>query len=151
MKIDNKDFASLLKGIKEGYKNGDCSSLARHYYFLQVRNLRLFNAKNTRDKLYRWLFEYTTGYGVKPENTLILVLGLFIFFSMIFISGLIYCKNTNPLWNGLLLSSGSFFTFGAYTDLLRDLPDFFKIFFILESALNNSPKHLYNSSSQFLV
>jgi hypothetical protein len=44
-------------------------------------------------------------------------------------------QNDNPFWNGLLLSAGSFLTFGAYTDLLKELPDIFKLIFIIESAL----------------
>ncbi|MBA7581803.1 hypothetical protein ES708_23714 [subsurface metagenome] len=72
------------------------------------------------------LFEFITGYGIRPIRVLLSMLLFFILFSSVFIYKLGFAK-------GILLSAGAFFTFGTNANYLQFLSDWFTVIYIIEA------------------
>mgnify|MGYP001601910208 CR=1 FL=1 len=130
------DLAEIFKGIKEGYMAGDVIRQARQYFFKERQSIIRYNAKGWRGKASGYFLELIAGYGIKPIRVLLTMLTIFLIFSIFFIGKV-------GISEGLLLSSGAFFTFGANTHLLSTLSGFWKIIYILESFLGISLMALF--------
>jgi uncharacterized protein YjbI with pentapeptide repeats len=122
------NLSGLYTGIKESFENGKEYDLSREYYYQQLVAFRQYNITSKLRKVLSWLLDIISGYGVKPQRSLLCSLAVLSIFTIIFFFNLGFN-------DGLLLSTGSFFTFGAKTDRLNDLPAFFKILYVLESFL----------------
>jgi len=124
-KLNSKSLSEIYKGIKEGYLGGEVIKQSKNYFFKEKQAITRYNA-NCKNKITGYFHEYITGYGISPLRVLITMMIIFIVFTLIFIG------KTDCL-NGLLLSAGAFFTFGANIDYLKDMCTVFKIFYILEA------------------
>jgi|SRR5581483_104272 uncharacterized protein YjbI with pentapeptide repeats len=125
LKLSKSDLAEIFKGIKESYMAGDVIKQARQYFFKERQSVTRYNSKNLREKINGYFLELITGYGIKPFRVLLAMLIVFLIFSIIFISKIGFSE-------GLLLSAGAFFTFGANTNYLQTLGTLFKIVYIAE-------------------
>jgi uncharacterized protein YjbI with pentapeptide repeats len=134
-KLNNKDLSEIYKGIKEGYLGGEVIKESKKYFFKEKQAITRYNA-NCLNQITGYFHEYITGYGINPLRVLIGMAITFIIFSLIFIG------KTNCL-NGLLLSAGAFFTFGANIDCLKEMGTFFQIVYILEAFLGIASMALF--------
>lgn len=124
--LQNKHIAGIYKGIKDTYKSGNVIKQSRQYFFEERKALTRHNAKDWKEKIGGFFLEFLTGYGVRPFRVLRnMILGL-IFFSAFFIA-----KFGAP--QGLLISAGAFFTFGANVNYLQSTDTFWMILYIAES------------------
>lgn len=130
--LNKGSLAEVFKGIKDAYVAGNVSSKARDYLFEEKQSIRRYNSTRWA-KPGAYFLEWVTGYGTRPWNTLIAMALIFLVFSAAFISQIGYS-------DGLLLSAGAFFTFGANTERLRELNPaaFWRSLYVLESFLGIS-------------
>jgi hypothetical protein len=129
--LDKREIAGIFKGIREGYIAGDVIEKERNYFFKERQAVTRYNTKGRWKKLTSYFLEMVAGYGIKPLRVLVALIISFIIFSAIFMMELGFSE-------GILLSAGAFFTFGANSHLLSTLSPFFKIFYIMESFLGIS-------------
>ena len=129
--LDLKDLASVQYGIKDAYRNGRVISKYRKYHYLENQSLRKYNSSSVINRLFRALNELLTGYGVKPQRVLMWMVGTFSLYSFIF--ALHY-----DLRQGVLLSGGAFFTFGANTSMLATTHVMYLALYITEAFLGIS-------------
>ena len=134
--LDNKDRAEIYKGIKEGYRAGQVLRQARDYFFEERRSLTKYNSTGRVDKLFGKLLEITAGYGIGPVRVLLTMMTAFLMVSLPFVA-------LFGLSDGLLLSAGAFFTFGANTDKLQTLGLFLRTWYIFGSFLGVSLTALF--------
>ena len=125
-KLSKSDLAEIYKGIKEGYMAGDVIKQSRLYFFKERQSITRHNSKRLRERIGGYFLELIAGYGIKPFRVLLTMLIIFFIFSVVFIAKI-------GVSEGLLLSAGGFFTFGANTNYLQTLGTFFKIIYIAES------------------
>jgi len=135
-KLSKSDLAEIFKGIKESYMAGEVIKQARRYFYRERQFITRQNANNWRDKTGGYFLEYITGYGIKPYRVLLTMLIIFFIFSVIFVAKI-------GVSEGLLLSAGAFFTFGANTNYLQTLGTSFQIIYIAESFLGISLMALF--------
>jgi hypothetical protein len=122
------ELAEIYKGMKDGYKAGNVINKCRKYFFLERQAVRKYILDNRLEKMGNYLLEIVAGYGIKPVRVLLSMLFVFLLFSIIFTIDLGY-----P--NGLVLSTGAYFTNGAKSDLLPSIGSFYLLLFIIESFL----------------
>jgi hypothetical protein len=122
------DYAEIYRGIKESYRAGSVISKSREYYFLERHANTRYLIDGMFEKIGNYFLEYVVGYGIKPLRVLVSMILTFIVCTEIFIYKLGFT-------NGLLLSTGAYFTNGASSDLLRSIGTFYQIVFIIESFL----------------
>lgn len=135
-KFSKGSLAEILKGIKEGYTAGNVIEQARLYYFKERQSITRYNAKSLQEKIYGYSLELLAGYGVKPFRVLISMVTIFSIFSTFFIAKIGSSE-------GLLLSAGAFFTFGANSDRLQTLGNFCKVIYVAESFFGISLMALF--------
>lgn len=126
--FDPKELAELYKGLKNSYMAGKVINQSRDCYYLERQAITRYILENPFEKVGNYFLEIIAGYGIKPLRVLLWMVLLFIVFSLIFIAKIGY-----P--DGLLLSTGAYFTNGAGTPYLQDLGIFYQSLFILESLL----------------
>jgi hypothetical protein len=120
------DRAEFLKGIREGYEAGDVVDIADDYFVDERKKVTRFNTTGCTRKIRGYLLELVTGYGVRPIRVLTSMFFIFVIYSGIF-AVKFGCAD------GLMLSAGAFFTFGAQADLLNSACLFWRIIYILEA------------------
>jgi hypothetical protein len=125
LKLNKSNLAEIFKGIKEGYIAGDVIKKAREYFFKEKQSITKHNSKKLREKISGYFLELISGYGIKPFRVFLSMLTIFVIFSIVFIARIGFSE-------GLLLSAGAFFTFGANTNYLQTLGTLFKIVYIAE-------------------
>lgn len=125
-RLDKKDLAEILKGIREGFMAGEVSKKWRRFLFRERQCTTRFNARNWREKATGFFLEIVTGYGLKPFRVFGAMLTTFLLFSVIFVCQI-------GLWEGLLLSAGAFFTFGANSQYLWKMGGWAKVLYIAEA------------------
>lgn len=121
-----KELAELYKSLKNSYLTGKVINKSRDCYYLERQAITRYIIDNKYEKLGNFFLELIAGYGTKPLRVLVWMVMLFLIFSGIFINKIGY-----P--DGLLLSTGAYFTNGVESQQLRDLDIVYKSFFILES------------------
>jgi hypothetical protein len=104
-------LAAIYRGIREAYEAGRISHLQRGYIYAEKHALTRYNTPPGGRRIARRFLEVTTGYGIKPTRVLLTALALFA------VSASIFTLEFGIA--GFMLSAGSFFTFGANTDLLK--------------------------------
>jgi len=129
--LNKTELANIYKGIKEGYFAGAAHEQARQYFYKEKHYFTRYNSKGVRNKIFGLCLDLISGYGVRPWRVLFSMLMVFAIFSLVFCSRIGFS-------NGLLLSAGAFFTFGANTSYLQCFGNFFRLMYILESFLGVS-------------
>jgi hypothetical protein len=124
--LNSEYLAEIYKGIKDAYKSGNVIKQSRQYFFEERKALTRHNAKGWKDKIRGYLLEWVTGYGVKPSRVIGTMIAVLSLFSSVF-AIIIGARQ------GLLLSAGAFFTFGANTHYLQDAGTFLTFLYIAES------------------
>lgn len=105
IKLESKEVPEIYKSIKDAYLAGEAFREYRKYFFLQ-KHFERNNSENILGKLSALLQEFSTGYGVKPENTILLTIVVLLFFAFLF------AFDTNSTSSPLLLSLAAFATVG---------------------------------------
>jgi len=126
IKLNKTEHAEIYSGIKESYGAGNVFKQSRQYFFKQKQCLTRYNVNNLREKIGGYFLEFIAGYGTKPIRVLLSMLITFLFYSSFFMVKL-------GIANGLMLSAGAFFTFGANTNYLQTLCLPFKVLYIAEA------------------
>lgn len=126
LQLSKSDLAEIFKGIKEGYRAGDVIKQARLYFFKERQSITRHNSKGLGEKIGGYFMELIAGYGIKPLRVLLSMLTIFLIFSIVFITEIGFSE-------GILLSAGGFFAFGASTHYLQTLGAFWKVLYIAEA------------------
>ncbi len=111
--LDRRRLAEIFRGIKDGFDAGGVHAIARTYFFRQMQANRKFNSTSRLQWTAGLSLELLAGYGVRPLRVL-RAMAIFLLLSI----G-VFAAHWG-LTGGLALGAGSFFTFGARTDLLKD-------------------------------
>jgi uncharacterized protein YjbI with pentapeptide repeats len=135
-RLKKAELAEIFKGIKEAYMAGNVINQARRYFFKERQCITRYNAKSLREKMGGFFLELVAGYGIKPFRVLLTMLTIFTVFSLLFIVSFGFS-------DGLLLSAGGFFTFGANTHYLLTACDLWKVLYIAESFFGISLMALF--------
>jgi len=134
--IRKEKLTSIYAGIRESYQDGNIITKSREYYYRQKRCKTRYNAKTLREKIIRYFLELLTGYGVKPFRVLMSMLFSFVIFSIFFVIKFGFS-------DGLMMSAGAFFTFGANVDFLLFSGLFVKLLYIAEAFIGISLTALF--------
>ncbi len=126
LKLSKSDLAEIFKGIKEGYTAGGVIKQARMYFFKERKAITRYNTKGLREKIAGFILELLTGYGIKPLRVLLAIFTIFLIFSAVFIAKIGFSE-------GIILSAGAFFTFGANTNYLQTSSGLLKFIYIAEA------------------
>jgi len=126
--LDMRELSGIYKGIKEGYLSGEILDKKRDYYFLERQVITRYNLDKISSKIGNYFLEYVSGYGIRPFRVLYAMILSFIFFTALFVGKIGY-----P--DGLLLSTGAYFTNGANSNLLSTMGPFYQSIYLLESFL----------------
>ena len=126
--FDKKQRAAIFQGINDGYAAGGVVKQARRYFFRQNQAITRYNSEAKWDCAVGYFLEFLTGYGVRPLRVLralilLVALGIGIFTTQV------------GFENALILTTGGFFTFGGYTDLLKSLSIWFRLGYIFTAFL----------------
>jgi hypothetical protein len=124
--LNREYIAAIYKGIKDAYRSGNVIKQSRQYFFKERKALTRHNAKGWKDKIGGYFLELVTGYGVKPLRVIMTMIVVLLLFSSVFVT-------TIGAPQGLLLSAGAFFTFGANTRYLQTTGTFLTFLYIAES------------------
>ena len=135
-KLNSKDLAEIFKGIKESYRAGQVNRQSRYYFFKERQCITRYNLTSRHSKIGGYLLEFCTAYGIKPSRVLITMIVLFAFFSAFFTTRFGFS-------DGLLLSAGAFFTFGANSDLLQTADFLLRILYVAEAFVGISSVALF--------
>jgi len=126
IRLNKTELAEIYSGIKESYVAGDAVKQSRQYFFKQKQCLTRHNVNNLREKIGGYFLELIAGYGIKPSRVLLSMLVTFLFYSSFPMVKL-------GIADGLMLSAGAFFTFGANSNYLQTLCLPFKVLYIAEA------------------
>jgi hypothetical protein len=134
--FDKKQLATIFQDLKEGYSAGGVVKQVRKYFFRQNQAATRHGSAGLWDSIVGYFLEYLTGYGVRPLRVLmalilLLALGVGIFSRQVGIE------------NALILTSGGFFTFGGYVDLLKGLSMWYRLVYICTAFLGMFLTGLY--------
>jgi len=124
--LDKKHLAQIFGGIKDAYAAGSVFRQSRTYFFRQMQAATRYNSEGFLQKLWSYVIEYAAGYGVKPFRVLATM-------GVTFLLSLAMFSQKLSLPDALMLTAGAFFTFGAYSDLLRVLPLTLKFWYVVTS------------------
>ena len=119
------DIAEFYKGCREGYAAGEVTRLVRRFAVYEKQAITRHNTSGWLARLSGLLLEVSTGYGFAPSRIVATMAVAFLLLSILPISKL-------GFWDGLLLSAGAFFTFGANSDKTVLLGNFGKTLYIVE-------------------
>lgn len=136
LKLSKDNLAEIFKGIKEGYIAGSVIKQARMYFLKERKAITRYNTKGLREKMRGYFLESIAGYGINPFRVLLTMLMVFLIFSVVFSAKIGFSE-------GILLSAGAFFTFGANTQYLQTLSGFLKVIYIAEAFLGISLMALF--------
>jgi uncharacterized protein YjbI with pentapeptide repeats len=136
LKLSKNSLAEIFKGIKEGYIAGTVIKQARIYFFKERKAITRYNTKGLREKIWGYFLELIAGYGIKPVRVLLTMLTVFLISSIVFSAEIEFSE-------GILLSAGAFFTFGANTQYLQTLSLFLRIIYIAEAFFGVSLMALF--------
>ncbi|MFZ2202566.1 MAG: hypothetical protein WAV56_04205, partial [Microgenomates group bacterium] len=104
--LELKAIPEIFKSIKNAYLSGEVHNNYRKYYFLQKQAERK-NSTTITEKLYLYLKEAITGYGIKPQNTLVTTAIVVLIFAVIF------AFDKQATMNPILTSMSAFATVGS--------------------------------------
>jgi len=127
----NGDKSDLFRAISESYLSGHVSTKSRIYKFEHLKCLTRYNTENNREKFAGYLFEYLTGYGLRPLRVMAFIGGWFFSVWLLFASQV-------GFKDALLLSCGAIFTFGAKAQLLDHMNFLFHFIYIFSSFIGIS-------------
>lgn len=129
IKQDKRDLADIYKGIKDAYRQGDAIDQMRRYYLLERQSLTRHNRTGMK-KLTGFFLEAIAGYGVKPMNTLLILVLVFLVFTFpyVYLEGM-------ALPDALLFSAGSFLSFGYQPEYLTTAGAFLKLWYASEAFM----------------
>jgi uncharacterized protein YjbI with pentapeptide repeats len=136
VRLHDTDKSDLLRSIGEAYLSGHASNIARTYQFQHLQCLTRYNTKHVPDKLGGLLFEYLSGYGLRPWRV---IASMFTYFAI----ALFAFASQVGFLDAILLTSGALFTFGAKTYLLDNLSLWFRALYILSSFVGISLTALF--------
>lgn len=136
VKLPNTELAQIYGAISAAYAAGDAIGLSRLYFFKQNQAITRHNTEDRMRKLGRFFLELTSGYGMNPWRAFLTMVAIFCLFSGLFAAGF------SP-WQGLLLSAGAFFTFGANAEQLADASSIWTLIYILECFLGLSSMAMF--------
>lgn len=128
IRFNPRGLPDLYKGIKEAYKYGSVIKKSNDYYFLERQAVTRYLVDNKFEKISNYFLELVAGYGIRPLRVFVWMMALFIIFSLIFVAKMGYPE-------GLLLSTGAYFTNGVSSQGLAAAGVFYQSLFILESFL----------------
>ncbi|MFA4857953.1 MAG: pentapeptide repeat-containing protein [Candidatus Margulisiibacteriota bacterium] len=137
--FEEKQFAEIYKGIKEAYLSGGVTSKSRDYFFRQRQAISKFNKQSVHNihRLTDFLFvELLTGYGIRPFCPLI---AMFIWFLIV----LLIFSSKVGMSDGIILTSGALFTFGANAELLKNMGFIYIMLYVITSFLGISLTALF--------
>jgi Pentapeptide repeats (9 copies) len=124
--LDKRQLAGIFQGLKDGYLAGSAFKQSRKYLFRQNQANTRYNKTGPWDAISGYALEYLTGYGVRPLRVLAVLV-------LLVAAGIGIFSPRVGFENALILASGGFFTFGGYVDLLKCLPIFYKVLYVLMS------------------
>lgn len=124
--MPDSEKSEFYRGIMDAYRSG---GIIGKYIFYNIESNKAETRINSKGflKISRFVNEYVTGYGLKPQRVLLLIVLLFIMFTSIHVS---YLTNKNDV---LLFSAGAFLTYGAFSEYLKDASMLIKILYVVES------------------
>ena len=134
--FDNKNLAAIFGDLKDGYSAGGVVKQGREYFFRQNQATTRYNTAGVKDTARGYLLEYLTGYGVRPLRVLAALGVLILLFLAIF-------SRRVGFENALILTTGGFFTFGGYVDLLDRLSVWYRLLYICTAFLGMFLAGLY--------
>lgn len=123
--LDRVNLAEIYKGVKDAYTAGAAFEQARKYLFKERSSITRYNSKTLIQKEKGLFLEIVAGYGLKPWFVLRAMLITFAVFSLPFMLRF-------GTWDGLFVSAGAFFTFGAKTSSLDLLCWIYKLVYVAE-------------------
>ena len=126
--FNRTELAEIYKGLKEAYLSGNVIDKQRSYYFLERQAITRYNLDDPVEKLGNYFLEIVAGYGIRPLRVFMQMVILYIFFTVLFVTRIGY-----P--DGLILSTGAFFTNGANSHYLQVMGGLYQFAYIVESFL----------------
>jgi len=126
--FDKKQLASIFQGVKEGYSAGGVVTQVRRYFFRQNQAITRHNSDAIWDRLRGYFLEFLTGYGVRPQRVLTVLI-------LLVAGGTTIFSRQVGFANALILTAGGFFTFGGYADLLKGLSIWYRLLYICAAFL----------------
>jgi hypothetical protein len=126
--FDPQHEAAIWGGLRDAYEAGGVADKAQKHQFLRMRSTTRYNTVGVGKKALRYLLEYITGYGLKPQRV---VGGMLV----TLLASCVYFSLQVGVSDGLVMATGAFFTFGAKADLLDKLPLISRIVYIATSFL----------------
>jgi len=134
--FDKKQLAAIFQDLKEGYSAGGVVKQAREYFFCQNQATTRYNSDSIWDCLIGYFLELLTGYGVRPLRVLVVLI-------LLVITGTAVFSQQVGFANALILTTGGFFTFGGYVDLLKGVSIWYRIAYICTAFLGMFLTGLY--------
>jgi Pentapeptide repeats (9 copies) len=119
-------LAGFYYRLGEAFRTGSSYRRARHFEYIANQSIRRSRTRR-RDVTLDWLFEITTGYGLRPERLAALLACL------VFVSGCYFAWRLSSS-NGWMLGAGAVFTFGAFTDMLKNRPAIDVVIYVVASV-----------------
>jgi len=136
LRLHNVDKSDLYRAISEAYMSGRSHAIARRYRFLQLQSSTRYNTQDKHEKAAGFIFEYLSGYGLRPSRVIRAM-------SIYFLLALIIFASQIGFGDALLLTCGAIFTFGAKVNLLDKMGLFFHVVYILSSFVDISLTALF--------
>jgi hypothetical protein len=134
--FDKKQLASIFQGVKEGYTAGGVVNQIRKYFFRQNQAITRHNSDGVWDRLRGYFLEFLTGYGVRPQRVLAVLI-------LLVVAGTAIFSRQVGFGNALILTAGGFFTFGGFADLLKGLSIWYRLLYICAAFLGMFLTGLY--------
>lgn len=128
---DPKDLTRLYAGIRSAYSSGQVFSRAREYAFRERHAATRHNIVSRRDVVSERIWEFLTGYGIRPTRVLRAML-------IVFLGAGLTNATVLGIGQGMRLAAGAFFTFGVATDLLPGLPIVLQVLYVATAFLGIS-------------
>jgi hypothetical protein len=125
--FEKNNISGIYRGIKEGFVAGQIYGKARQYSFLQHQAYTRFNRVGMAEKATAYCWELLSGYGLKPARVLTCLISLF---AIVFVW---FAYELGSVQDSLIFTSGAFLTFGAKSELLRNLSLFDHIVYIVSA------------------
>ncbi len=134
--LSNIDRSELYRAISEAYSAGRVYANARKYRFQQLRYSTRYNSQNKKEKISGIIFEYIAGYGLRPIRVLTTMILFFFFVLIVFMFQI-------EFRDALLLTCGALFTFGANSEILKEMNLFYQIIYIVSAFVGISLTTLF--------
>ncbi|MGA9363281.1 MAG: hypothetical protein WBW16_02825 [Bacteroidota bacterium] len=126
VRLQDENKSDLFRAVSEAYLGGRVRAMARTYKFRSLQCSTRHNTEGFREKIAGFVFEYLSGYGLRPSRV---IAAMFTYFLLAF---LLFASQVG-FQDSLLLTCGALFTFGAKAQLLDKMSWLFHFVYILSS------------------